>query len=296
MEGFLQRDDLGINSLAIFQDTIYELGPTLHWHTYSQICVCIDGRGKFIFSNKEYSVEKGDIFIISKFISHLAIPESKNSTTYIFLAFSDDLIAPVGSSKFDYLQPFRYTPSRFDNKIENTQPVAKKISDKLIELKEIYDQKDFGFKHALDAGIRTILSLLINYYAKIYPSDFITLESVTVNINLAFNYINMNFLKKITIKELAELLHISKSRFRHLFKDTIHMGFKEYVTYLRLSEAKKLLLTSDISIADIAYHSGWNNLTHFYKVFQKYVFLSPSQYRKNYQITLKNSIAFFDTI
>jgi YesN/AraC family two-component response regulator len=99
----------------------------------------------------------------------------------------------------------------------------------------------------------------------------------------SLDYIHKNFIENITLEDMAKLLHMSESRFRHLFKETIQIGFKEYITYLRLSESRKLLLTTDMNVSDIANSSGYTNIHQFYKVFYQYVFMSPAEYRSLYK-------------
>ena len=54
------------------------------------------------------------------------------------------------------------------------------------------------------------------------------------------------------------------------------------MTSLRLSEAKRLLLTSDTNVQEVAYTVGYTNLNQFYKVFQRYASMSPADYRRYY--------------
>jgi hypothetical protein len=67
-----------------------------------------------------------------------------------------------------------------------------------------------------------------------------------------------------------------------LFKDVTTVGFKEYVTKLRLVEAKHLLLNTDTNICEIASAVGYTNVYQFYKVFNRYTQMSPADYRHYY--------------
>ena len=92
-----------------------------------------------------------------------------------------------------------------------------------------------------------------------------------------------HFRESLTLERVSEHVHVSASRVRHLFKDATSVGFKEYVTNLRLAEAKRLLLTSDICVQEVAYTVGYTNLNQFYKVFGRYSSMSPADYRRYYQ-------------
>jgi YesN/AraC family two-component response regulator len=129
-----------------------------------------------------------------------------------------------------------------------------------------------------------VLALLIQHFRTNYSEYYTKSGHSHAKMQTALDYINKNFSKNITLEEMAELFHISASRFRHLFKESVHMGFKEYITFIRLTEAKKLLLTTDMNITDIAVQSGYTNIHQFYKVFYKYVYISPAEYRNLHRL------------
>jgi YesN/AraC family two-component response regulator len=70
-----------------------------------------------------------------------------------------------------------------------------------------------------------------------------------------------------------------------VFKDVTGVGFKEYVTQARVAEAKKLLLGTDLSVAEIAHRVSYTNLYQFYKVFYRSCAMSPGEYRHYYTPT-----------
>jgi YesN/AraC family two-component response regulator len=69
---------------------------------------------------------------------------------------------------------------------------------------------------------------------------------------------------------------------RHVFKDVTGVSFKEYVTQVRIAEAKRLLLGTELSVADVARGVSYSNLNQFYKVFHRSCGMSPGEYRRYY--------------
>jgi AraC-type DNA-binding domain-containing proteins len=259
----------------------------LHWHNYHEIGLCLSGCGKFIFSNKEYPVCPGDLFVVANFESHVAVAEPDQSTNYLFIAFLPDLIASPGSRafEFEYLAPFWYDIKDFCNKIDQSAPIAARIRQVMLEMKEVWAEEAAGCRHLIAADLKRILALLIHHYSLSALDPELMALKITNRIKLqpAFNYIHQNFMKNITLADVAELVHVSGSRFRHSFKEVTFIGFKEYVTYLRITEAKKLLLTTDDNVTDIAVTVGFNNLYQFYQQFEKHVSMTPAEYRKLYR-------------
>lgn len=94
-------------------------------------------------------------------------------------------------------------------------------------------------------------------------------------------YINNYLLtwQDISLPNICSALHISPSYAAHLFKQLTNKSITQYVNDLRISEAKKLLLTTDLKIFDIAEILNFKDSTTFCKTFKKYVNCTPRTYR-----------------
>ncbi len=289
MEGYISRSDLtGEFPFTIFRYTVHGLDDSIHWHRYMQIGLCLNGKGKFFFSDKVYEAEKDDIFISNNFESHVAVTDPNKAMDYLFVVFLPEVIAYPGCRQFDfqYLYPYWYNPKTFDNKISRDSELAERLKETMLVMEKIFIEKETDYQHELDACLRLLLTMLIKHYKKEY-NDYFSFDSNKHNkLQEAMNYINAHYLEKISLEDIAAKFYMSTSRFRHLFKETLNMGFKEYVTYLRLSEAKRLLIYSDTSIKEIAALCGFSNLNQFYKVFNKYVYMMPAEYRKNQKVNI----------
>ena len=95
-------------------------------------------------------------------------------------------------------------------------------------------------------------------------------------------YVDGHCRESITLDDVADLVHVSPSRVRHVFKDVTGVSFKEYVTQVRVAEAKRLLLSTDLSVSEIARAVSYTNLHQFYKVFYRSCAMSPGEYRRYY--------------
>ena len=93
-------------------------------------------------------------------------------------------------------------------------------------------------------------------------------------------YINMNYNKKLTIDELAKRAGYSKSRFSHLFSETVHTTPLAYQKSIRLTNACELLSGTGSTIGEIAQSCGFQDQLYFCRVFKNKYGVSPSEYRK----------------
>lgn len=96
----------------------------------------------------------------------------------------------------------------------------------------------------------------------------------------AVKYIDENFTRyDLSLDLVATELHITSPYLCRLIKQQTGMNYKEYLTRLRMVEAKKLLQNKNASIADVCQQTGYSNVSHFIKTFQKYEGITPAKYR-----------------
>lgn len=98
----------------------------------------------------------------------------------------------------------------------------------------------------------------------------------------AKKYMAQHFAGNISLDEVAELVGFSPSYFSTLFKKETGENFNEYLTQLRLEQAKNMLKETKQSIMDICQAVGYNDLKHFTQTFKKHTGLKPNEYRKLY--------------
>ncbi len=96
-----------------------------------------------------------------------------------------------------------------------------------------------------------------------------------------FNCIMKNYHRKITLAELAKLTGNSPAYLGKHFKALIGVNLSIYICRYRVECARKLLLSSENTIAEIAYKCGFCDAAYFIKSFQKYCGTTPAQYRKS---------------
>ncbi len=94
-------------------------------------------------------------------------------------------------------------------------------------------------------------------------------------------YLADNYQHHITLNDVASAAGISPYHFSKRFKETIGIGFAEYLTRLRIEKCKKLLWNPNCSITEAAFECGFQSMASFNRSWKKLEALSPKEYQKN---------------
>lgn len=95
-------------------------------------------------------------------------------------------------------------------------------------------------------------------------------------------YIEENLAASFSVSDLADLVSLNPQYLMRVFKKNTGMSILEYVTSRRMEKSKELLLTTGLSIENIAEEVGYFNYTYFMKVFKRTQGVSPGEYRRQY--------------
>lgn len=99
-------------------------------------------------------------------------------------------------------------------------------------------------------------------------------------IDIALQYVKEHYFEDLTLEKIASVVFLNPVYFSQLFKQKTGLGYKEYVTSLRLEQAKLLLVNSKLKVAEIAERIGYQDMRHFTQMFRKRFLLTPTEYRQ----------------
>lgn len=99
--------------------------------------------------------------------------------------------------------------------------------------------------------------------------------------NIIYDFVQKNFLRPISLEEIAAEANMTIPAFCRYFKRLSGKTFTHFVNESRVVHACKLLSEQKLSITDICYESGFNNFSHFSRMFKEITGKSPSAYRKD---------------
>lgn len=133
--------------------------------------------------------------------------------------------------------------------------------------------------------------IAVDYVYKIYETvnksmrsdaDNLTVQSLkSPAIKKALHFIDQYYMQKISLDMVTENCGMSKYHFSRTFKQETGLTYKAYLIDKRIQKAKELMKTENMNVSQACFHVGFNDLSHFCRIFQRSEGMTPSYYRKN---------------
>ena len=92
-------------------------------------------------------------------------------------------------------------------------------------------------------------------------------------------YVRSNYMKKLSLDEVASAVYLSRSYLSSLFKEETGASLTSYISRVRVEKSKILLADASLGVADIAAMCGFEDQSYFTKVFKRYTGISPNRFR-----------------
>ncbi len=153
-------------------------------------------------------------------------------------------------------------------------------------LHELYSS---GFNTQLYAeSLANVLALyLLRHFSTLQKRELrVTSDLSKTRLQHVIEYMHEYCTQELSIAELAAVANVSSSHFAQLFRKTMGMAPHQYLIACRVEHAKRLLLTEDISLHEVASHSGFADQSHLIRHFRHTIGVTPSVFRKEHRNVL----------
>lgn len=256
-----------------------------HWHYYIEILYMIKGNARAVLGGEEYPFREGDMVLINGREVHAVFGEPDETIRYIVVKFDPALLYTTERTLFEskYVLPFTMNGTTTQKVFTAAELASSPIPTLLPAILQEFEDKPYGFELAIRTDIgRIFLWVIRNWEAKGVQMDANpSLKEVDIlRLQKVFDYLDEHYKHNITVETVASMLNMSYSYFSRYFKSLIGKTFSEYLTYVRITEAEKLLLTTDLNITEVALESGFSNSSYFIQQFHDLKGLSPKQFKK----------------
>jgi len=235
-----------------------------HRHDFYSVELITDGEAVQYINEEKYTCRRGSVVFMSPFDSHRY--NYSGVLVLEFMCFGEEMLFSEVWDNVE-LDSFPYVA---DLNEEEFSTVLHDIATIREEKNRRDEMSEIMIKSMVNKLVTRILRGAHKKCEKRKHKD----------IKSALSYIRYHFRESLTMEQVADMLHITPSYFCRCFKDYTHQTFKEYVTALRLDYALRQIKTTDKSITEICYESGFSTSAYFSKVFTKRFGKTPKEIRK----------------
>ena len=254
-----------------------------------EIMYIVDGHGEFELQNRQFaSGEKGDVMIFNcKSAVKKAMLGKSGMNCISIILFTNDVITFLN----EFLGTNDFNSSDFFNDIRKSDSVVTFPCGELLEklfLETIRLPGVFSKYTVRLAVVHAIILLIQKFRCK--DSCDVRMKSDTPDayfsgttgrkVQNVRRIINSNLEKEISIEELACKVNLNRTTLQKVFKEIYGLTVNEYRTKARLQLAKNLLVSTDLSITEIAGRCGYANASKFSEVFKRNEGVLPKDWRK----------------
>ncbi|WP_299060455.1 AraC family transcriptional regulator [uncultured Polaribacter sp.] len=266
------------NNALIYQEDIEVVFyDKLHQHDEIQISYIKKGKGTLLVGDKVSSYSENDIFIIGSNLPHaFKSDKNTNETSKMLSLFFTE--ASFGDAFFELNEL-----TEIKHFLSKTLPGLEIKTNKKNIIKNFLKLKDAS---KLERFILFLKILKVFSKAKSTPlSTFVYHKKYSdiegKRMRDVFDFTLENAYQKITLDDVASVANMTKNAFCKYFKKRTNKTFGSFLIELRIENACKLLNTDkDLSINEIAFKSGFNNISNFNRQFKMLKHMSPNTFRK----------------
>ncbi len=252
-----------------------------HSHPQFEIYYLRQGEVYYFVGGQKYRVEEGALLLLNTFSPHHVEAEPSSILDRYVLEFTMDYIPSING-----VCPAYY----FFEKRHSIRIIPKEIVEKtrIFELFKGIEEETLH-KNEFTAHIILGYILQIISIACLSTSEMDNTQMPEINdeydkhtsyINEIVQYINANVDKKLTIDEIAEKVHISRSYLQHIFKKCVGLSLSEYIFRQKMHSAKYMLANGK-SFTEVANALGYKYYSTFSADYKKMFGTSPKQDRLN---------------
>ena len=247
-----------------------------HYHDYIELLYAVNADSYVWCNGEAIRFKTGNLIIVNSNMPHVLTHERYSE--YICVKFSPSVLYADETSLFEYkyVMPFLYN-NNHQKVFGNNDIDHISMKELFVDIMEEWNAKEPGYELIIRANILRLWAGIFRYWNKNENNSNI---KITDTIKTALLYIEEHY-ENITEAEVAEYCNVSYNYFSFLFKNAIGKSFSEYVNFLRISKAEKLLLSPEKSITDIALETGFSTSSYFISKFKEYKGLTPKKFRKN---------------
>lgn len=247
----------------------------LHWHSYIEIFYVKKGRILLQTGDFSFHLDEGHICFINANTIH-SVNQTDLENQIMILQIPTESGRP-----FFTLRNYKFNSATYLTDFSKDAAPLEELQTLLENIYKESQLKSAGYNQIILGYINTLLGLMIRrFYLIPKTDDDFTAEKNLARLSDIISYLDEHYTEKLSLRTLADELHINYYYLSHFFKDTAGISFQDYLNNLRVGKSLPLLAEADSSITDVALNSGFPNIKAYTKAFRDKFGILPSIYRR----------------
>jgi AraC-like DNA-binding protein len=245
-----------------------------HYHPELEIVFFTKGRGmKFIGDNVSFYTE-GDLFLLGENLPHTFVTHQEESTPLVeafCVQFSKKIFENFIECK-SFIQLFEKAKKGIS---------FSQTNDVIVEKIKALTETDGITSLILLIELIEALTQIADQESVVSPDyqAYELLSEGSTRLRIAIDYVNTHYPQDIALSQIAEVCSLSPNAFCRWFKQKMGITFIDYLNKVRLSHVCQLLISTDLSVGQIALQAGFENISTLNRLFQQKLQTTPSGYR-----------------
>lgn len=268
------------DSFLVFDRVKDSFDFPVHYHPEFEINFILNGKGvKRVVGDNIEEIDSVELVLIGPNLYHgweLNKCTSKKIHE-ITIQFHNDLFHESFLSR-RIMNPIRDMFNRSIHGILFSKKTAEELTPRLVRLSKL-DGMDYFLE------ITSLLYDLANSrnqrLLSTYTVDYDTFDDYD-KMKLVYEYVQKKFADKITLEDAANVASMSIISFNRFIKKRTGKTFVNYINDIRIGYAARWLVEKDMSVSEVAFKSGFNNIANFNRSFKATKNCTPSQYREEF--------------
>ena len=258
------------------RNDVRQFVPYYHYHEYIEMLYFLEGDGYVYINETKNPFSAGTFIIVNSKKAHTL--SFSTPSKYFCVKFMPQVLYESDQPFVDMKYVLPFISEEKNRHIFSREEIEKTAIEALLtEMMDELDAMDVGYDLVIRANILKIFTVIFRLWQKGGCGE--VLQNFSPDIKKAILY-TMAHYQTVTKKEVADLCGLSYHYFSHLFRRIVGRSFSDYLTAIRISEAEKMLLSSEKSITDIAAETGFSTTSYFISRFREEKGITPAKYRK----------------
>lgn len=253
----------------------------IHTLTYYDITFITEGEGGFSIDNQSYEATPGDVFFSRP--GEVRHWDTTHIVNGFALIFEDSFLSSVFKDPLFVQHLSFFSVSKSSSNLHLSEELYVHILQLLKNIKieiDAYLQNDV---HVLRALLYEILMLLDRAFQKMVSMDNMNKGNGNMYIARFMELVNIHLKEQHTVSFYADKLCITPNYLNEITNMVLNTNAKQYIQDKIMDEAKRLLLYSNSSIAEIAFELNFSTVAYFVRLFRKCIGSTPLVYRKEHK-------------